>query len=150
MDANLYTVYCGYEFTWYEGLGLLNGRQDYPQVIADGIHFNDAAHILRTLAEKGEPDMAYGMVPTEVWEILKAQIGRSEDNVCPKCGMLHTATERACQADGTRLASNRLTIERLFQRYLDVVHADSGLAVDNEWTDEELFSSMRLALVTED
>lgn len=71
---NSYTVYCGYEYSWYEGLGLLNGHKNQPQIIADGLDFNDAAHIVRTLNEKGEPDMTYGMVPSEVWLILTAQI----------------------------------------------------------------------------
>lgn len=130
----MYAVICGYEL---DPCDLMReGGHGRPQIIAE-VPFPDAAHITRTLLEKGESDMSYYMLPLRMYSHWSNPNHDSHND------------------DGARLPKaapgsiERATVERLFQRYLDAVHEDSGLAVDEEWTDEELFAHICTALNTE-
>lgn len=77
--SNLYTVYCGYEYTFAEGIR----HGQFPSIIGRNLPFNDAAHILRTLDEKGEADMVYGVLTDDLYDTLHSQIAA---NVRPPRG----------------------------------------------------------------
>lgn len=68
-EDELYAVICGYEL---DLCAMIQNdptarRVAHPQIIADGLPFSDAAHILRTLLEKGESDMSYFMLPVAIY-----------------------------------------------------------------------------------
>ena len=64
-----YTVICGYEFDSEAINDWLNGADNHPpQHLGSYLDYSAAAHIVRTLNEKGEPDMIYTMLPTVIWE----------------------------------------------------------------------------------
>lgn len=98
--SNTYTVYCGYEYTFAEGIRL----GQFPSIIGRDLPFNDAAHILRTLDEKGEADMVYGVVPDDLYNLLHSQIAanvrppRSQKPAMPDqldldSGPIHTVSD---------------------------------------------------------
>lgn len=68
-----YTVLCGYEYDPNELYNMALGHDYRPQVVADQIDFNNAAHILRTLNEHGEGDMVYFIVPSVMWSFASEE-----------------------------------------------------------------------------
>lgn len=60
-EDDFYAIVCGYELTPHD---IVKGRDvSHYMIVASDIPFVDAAHITRTLLEKGERDMRYYMVP---------------------------------------------------------------------------------------
>lgn len=64
-QEDLYAVFCGYELDPCDMIR--EGGRAFPQLIGTDLPFNDAAHILRTLLEKGEGDMSYFMIPARMY-----------------------------------------------------------------------------------
>ena len=60
-----YAVICGYELDVHNFVGYPDTM--HVQFIGQYLEFNDAAHIIRTLNEKGESDMNYFMLPQSLF-----------------------------------------------------------------------------------